>query len=142
MVTVRPAAPSDREPLREIQRRAIAEPWTALLEAALEGPPPLYVLDDGTPVGYGVVIAGDADVAYVPELAVHPERQGEGLGSQLVSFLLSEFDGHGELRLTVRTVDERARAFYESHGFEPIERIGGHFEGCDGLLMRRSLDSP
>lgn len=141
MAIVRPATPSDREAVCEIQRQAIAEPWPELLETALEGPPPLYVLDDDATVGYALVVPGGA-VAYVPELAIHPDRQGEGFGSQLLSFLCSTYEDHDELRLTVRAVDNGPRAFYEGHGFERVERIRDHFENCDGILLSRSLTAP
>lgn len=140
MATVRPAEPADRDALAEIQRRALAEPWPALLDTALTGPPPLYVVDDGGPVGYATVIPGTEAVAYVPELAVHPERQGEGLGSQLVDALCVEFADHDELRVTVRAVDTRARSFYDEHGFERVDTAPDHFESGDGVVLRRPLD--
>lgn len=139
MTTIRPGRPADEASLRQIQQRTLAEPWPELLDAALTGPPPLFVLDDGAAIGYAIVIA-EGSQAYVPELAVHPDRQGEGHGSSLLSALFDEFDDHAELRLTVRAVDERAQQFYDDHGFEQIDRIDGHFESGDGLLLARSLD--
>jgi len=140
MPTVRLAEPTDRGALAEIQRLALAEPWPALLEAALTGPPPLYVIDDGGPAGYATVIPGTGAVAYVPELAVHPERQGEGLGSQLLDALCGEFAGHEELRVTVRAVDSRTLSFYDDHGFERVGTVPDHFESGDGIVLRRPLD--
>ena len=35
--------------------------------------------------------------------------------------------------------DERARSFYQGHGFERIERLPDNFESGDGLLLARSL---
>jgi len=138
MPTIRPARPADRDALRAIQREAIAEPWPALLETALDGPPPLYVVEDGTPTGYAIVVPGDS-VAYIPELAVHPDRQGESLGSQLLAALPEAFDDRDELRVTVRAVDSRARSFYERHGFERVERVPDHFDAGDGIVLRRPL---
>lgn len=140
MPTVRSAEPADRDPLFEIQRRTLAEPWPALLETALAGPPPLYVVEDGGPVGYATVIPGTGAVAYVPELAVHPDRQGEGFGSHLLEALCGEFAGHDELRVTVRAVDTRARSFYSEHGFEHVDTVPDHFEAGDGVVLRRPLE--
>lgn len=139
MTTVRPGTPDDGPDLIRIQRAVLAEPWPELLETALSGPPPLFVVDDGGPVGYAIVISADTR-AYVPELAVHPDRQGEGHGSTLLSALFETFANHTEIRLTVRAVDERAQAFYREHGFEQVDRIDDHFERGDGLLFARSLD--
>lgn len=139
MTTVRPGESADKAVVREIQRRALAEPWPELLSAALTGPPPLFVVDDGGPVGYAIVLS-EGSQAYIPELAVHPDRQGEGYGSRLLSTVLEEFADHSELRLTVRAVDERAQSFYRDHGFGQTDRIEDHFEAGDGLLFARSLD--
>jgi ribosomal-protein-alanine N-acetyltransferase len=140
MPTVRPAEPADRDALLEIQRRALAEPWPALLETALAGPPPLYVVEDGGPVGYTIVIPGTSSVAYIPELAVHPGRQDEGFGSYLLKAVCAEFDSHDEFRVTVRAVDARARSFYSRHGFEHVATVPDHFEAGDGIVLRRPLD--
>jgi ribosomal-protein-alanine N-acetyltransferase len=141
MARVRRGEPQDSEVVLEIQRRAIAEPVPLLLSAALSGPPPLFVADDRGPVGYAVVVPG-GEVAYVPELAIHPDRQGEGLGSRLVEHLAAAFDGHRELRVTVRRIDDRARRFYESLGFDRHGRVAEQFEDCDGLVMARPLGAP
>lgn len=140
MPTVRSAEPADRDPLFEIQRRALAEPWPALLETALAGPPPLYVVEGDGPVGYAVVIPGTGAVAYVPELAVHPSHQGKGFGSSLLEALCGAFAGHDELRVTVRAADTRARSFYDGHGFERVDTVPDHFQAGDGIVLRRPLE--
>lgn len=140
MTRIRTGTASDHPALREIQSAALAEPWPELLETACSGPPPLFVRDDEGPVGYVIVIpAGER--AHVPELAVHPDRQGEGHGSALLSFLFDYLDDRGvcEVRLTVEAADERARGFYESRGFEIRDRLVEEFESGDGLLLGRQL---
>jgi len=139
MTTVRPGRPADGPALRRIQTQTLAEPWPDLLDAALAGPPPLFVRDDGRPVGYVIVVPAAAS-AYVPELAVRPDRQGEGHGSALLDRVLRAVPDRDEIRLTVRVVDEGAQAFYRTHGFEQVDRIPGHFESGDGLRFARSLD--
>jgi len=140
MSPVRPVEPGDGPAVREIQSRAIDEPWPALLETALDGPLSLLVLDDGGPIGYAIAVPGTDGVVYVPELAVHPDRQREGHGSRLLSALCGRFADHDEMRLTVRETDRGARRFYERHGFGAIERVEDHFESGDGLLLSRPLD--
>lgn len=144
MVEIRTGRPADGPRLREIQAAAIAEPWPALLDTALTGPPPLYVVVDSSdePLGYGIVIPDSESVAYLPELAVDPNRQGEGYGSKLVDAICDslEDDGYEQLRLTVRAVDEQAREFYRENDFETRERLPDHFEDCDGFLLERTLE--
>ena len=141
MVRIRPGRPGDLDALRRIQARALVEPWPELLEPATRGTVGLFVAEDEKPVGYAVVLAGPEDVAYVPELAVHPDHQNKGYGSQLLSVLLDHLDreAYSEVRLTVQAGDERARRFYDRHGFEELQRLADHFESGDGLLLSREL---
>lgn len=139
MTEVRDGVPADLPRLRTIQT-ALAEPWPELLVTATKGPPPLYVLVDGQPMGYALVVGEREGVAYVPEFAVHPDEQGQGYGSDLMTWLCDRLAGeYEEIRLTVQESDERARGFYRAHGFEQIDRLGGHFESGDGLLLARPL---
>lgn len=140
MTEIREGRAADLSRLRKIQSDALDEPWPELLETATDGPPPLYVICEGEPVGYAIVVGG-TDAAYVPELAIHPDRQGQGLGSALLAWLGDHLDreGYGELRLTVQASDERARGFYRERGFETVERLTEEFESGDGLVLTRSL---
>jgi ribosomal-protein-alanine N-acetyltransferase len=145
MATVRRGTEGDLPAIRRIQTAALAEPWPAVLDlAAGDGGPRLRVVEAGTktspahqPVGYVVTVTAGHPEAYVPELAILPDRQGEGLGSTLLSSLLAELadDGFQRVRLTARAEDERARSFYEDHGFEPVDRVADHFEDGDGVVL-------
>jgi ribosomal-protein-alanine N-acetyltransferase len=140
MVDVRPATADDRPRLRTIQRAALAEPWPELLETAIEGPLPVLVVAEDEPLGYAIAVEGAGQI-YVPELAVDPDHQREGHGSALVEALCDRLgaSGYDAVRLTVRAVDEDARAFYREQGFEVVDRVADHFESGDGLVMERSL---
>jgi ribosomal-protein-alanine N-acetyltransferase len=140
MTEIRRGRPADLPRLRQVQSDALAEPWPELLETAARGTPALYVVADGRPVGYVVVVDGGS-VAYIPELAVDPERQGRGHGSELLSALCQRLTDEGcqQIRLTVRASDDGARRFYDRHGFERLDRLAGHFADCDGLLLGLSL---
>lgn len=141
---VRKAVSADLPRLRQIQAAALAEPWPALLETAVDGPPPLYVVDDGAVVGYTIVVPDGETVAYAPEFAVHPDAQREGYGSRLLRYLRTELAaaGYQQLRVTVRVSDDGARGFYAASGFERLARLDDHFEDGDGLLLALALDGP
>mgnify|MGYP000742330397 CR=1 FL=1 len=97
---------------------------------------------DDRPVGYAIVIPGPETVAYLPELAVAPDRQREGYGSALLEYVCAELagDGYDQLRLSVLAVDERARQFYDSCGFQRLERLPDEFERGDGILLATDLE--
>jgi len=89
---------------------------------------------DGDVVGYGWmdVTWGDAQIL----LAVHPERQREGLGAVILDHLEAEAHAAG-LGYLFNTIPadhpdpEGARAFLTGHGFEA--------SGLDGSLLRRKV---
>jgi len=142
MVRIRPGTADDLPAIRRIQTAALAEPWPDLLDLATgDGGPRLFVADDGEPVGYVVALTAGHPVAYVPELAVRPDRQGEGVGSALIDALIASLDeaAFERVRLTARATDDAVRAFYRDRGFEPVKRVPGHFEGGDGVVLERRL---
>ena len=55
----------------------------------------------------------------VVEIAVHPDRQGEGIGSLVHDRLLAEA-GHPRALLTARADDAEVRGFYERRGWRPV----------------------
>jgi ribosomal-protein-alanine N-acetyltransferase len=139
MPTVRAGTPADLSALRRIQAAAIAEPWPELLDLAVGPGPRLRVVATDRPVGYAVAVVAE-DVAVVPELAVDPGTQGRGLGSTLLASLLDELwdAGVGRVRLTARAGDDRARSFYESRGFDAVDRLQAHFADDDGVVYERT----
>jgi ribosomal-protein-alanine N-acetyltransferase len=124
-----------------------ADPWTAeQFWSELAGVPATrhYVLaEQGSMiVGYAGLIATrhEADIQTV---AVHPERQGAGIGARLVTELLAEARrrGVGEVVLEVRADNEPAQRLYARFGFTQVgvrrgyyRRVGGH--PVDALCMR------
>ena len=48
-------------------------------------------------------------------------------------FRIDRLTGHEVLRLTTRADDDRARAFYESAGFDPVRTLPDHYADGDGV---------
>ena len=102
--------------------------------------------DDGEPV---------AVAYYVPEqmtegtwnallLAVHPERQSEGLGAALMQHVERTLVEQGERVLLVETSGldafERTRNFYRKIGYEEEARIREFYAaGEDKIVFRKAL---
>jgi GNAT superfamily N-acetyltransferase len=90
----------------------------------------VWVADDlGTIAGmamYGI----EDDVVDLWKLYVRPERQGEGLGSALLSHVVAATRGSAD-RVTLAYMDGNtsARRFYEHHGFvethREVDQLGG-----------------
>ncbi|WP_328561766.1 GNAT family N-acetyltransferase [Streptomyces coelicoflavus] len=65
-------------------------------------------------VGAGRALADGVDCAYIADVAVHPEYQGRGLGSDIIRKLLELADGHKRIILYAAP---GAEAFYRRLGF-------------------------
>ncbi|WP_276272596.1 GNAT family N-acetyltransferase [Haloarcula litorea] len=137
---IREARSADQRRLEAIQTTALDEPWPELLEVAVDGPPLVLVLDDGGVVAYALVVP-DHPVAYLAEFAVAPPAQGRGYGTRLMDGLLDRLRSRGfeTVRLTAREDDERARGFYETFEFAVADRIEGHYDDGDGVVLTLTL---
>lgn len=111
--------------------------------------------DDGQLVGVATV-RWDGDECEIHELAILPERHGQGLGRQLIEFLVAEATQRGKQRMIVGTANASIGniAFYQKVGFrmdhvrqdyfryyrEPIYEYGIQIR--DMLMFRRDLLPP
>jgi GNAT superfamily N-acetyltransferase len=80
-------------------------------------------------VGLGNAISDGHLVVYFPHLVVHPEYQGQGIGSALMKMLMATYRGFHQQALLA---DGRAIDFYKKIGFtragstEPLWIFDGH----------------
>lgn len=126
-----------------IEARTSANPWSADLfrgELALPEAQRAYLVArlGGRVVGYGGLMFV-LDEAHVTTLAVHPDRQGEGIGTRLLAVLVHEARRRGTQALTleVRASNERAKALYRRFGFAPAGVRKNYYAevGEDALIM-------
>jgi len=146
---IRPATPDDRAAIRDLAREtwhdtydeldaetidSTVDDWYAddALERALDEPGTtvLVAADDGEIVGFthGVVQGDEGDVL---RMYVHPDHQGEGIGTALHERLRTDLEDFNMKRM--RAIDfasnEDSRRFYENLGFEQTDtgdvEIGG-----------------
>ena len=134
---IREATRNDLTTLLAIQSISLDSTWPELLHAGIDGPP-LVLVTGRPPVGYALVITGDP--AYLAELAVAPDHRGSGHGSSLLAAAVDRVR-ESELRLTTRADATRARRFYKRHGFAVAERLFGHYDSDDGLLLVRQSEA-
>ena len=77
-----------------------------------------FVYADGALVGAGRVLADGLDAAYIADVAVHPDRQGRGLGREIVRELVRASSGHRKILLYANPGTED---FYRSLGFRRMK---------------------
>lgn len=73
-----------------------------------------FVYDGETIVGAGRALADGVDCSYLCDIVVHPERQGSGIGRQIIERLRDLSAGHRKIILYAATGKE---GFYRKLGF-------------------------
>lgn len=145
LIQLRRAQSSDEKTIRNVIRQVRINPfglkWQRFLIAEI----------DGKFVGCVQIKPHRDGVRELASLAVVPERQGEGVGTQLVDALLAQ--ERGELYLMCR---DGMATYYQGFGFvqlegaaipaslQPYYRIGRFFKWLGnegGVIMRRNQNS-
>ncbi|MGX7030946.1 ribosomal protein S18-alanine N-acetyltransferase [Vagococcus zengguangii] len=108
--------------------------------AELNGKHPVhYLVADcqGQLVGFGGIRIEESH-AHVTNLAVLPELQGNGIGSELITQLLAFAEGYQvtSITLEVRASNEKAQRLYKSLGFKLSTTKNSYYrDGEDAYLM-------
>jgi ribosomal-protein-alanine N-acetyltransferase len=134
-----------------IERQVYPKPWSYNLyrgELNLPESARCYRVarSGGRVVGYGGLMFVP-DEAHVTTLAVHPDWQGQRLGSRLLLVLAREAVSRGVegLTLEVRPTNLAARALYQRFGFAPAGIRKNYYAevGEDALVMwAHDVDAP
>jgi ribosomal protein S18 acetylase RimI-like enzyme len=77
----------------------------------------VFLFDGGKLIGAGRALADGVDCAYLCDVAVHPDYQGQGLGRALVLQLRRLVEGHRKVLLYAAAGKE---GFYRGLGFSPL----------------------
>jgi [ribosomal protein S18]-alanine N-acetyltransferase len=144
--TIRVFRPADVAAVKRILKESPqAADWTeaSLLESAKwNGIVSLVSERNGEVTGF-LVGRQLKDEAEILNLAVSPEKRGEGDGRGLLKAALDEFRARGASRvfLEVRESNETGIAFYEKRRFVKAGRRGGYFRAPDeaAILMEMNL---
>lgn len=96
---------------------------------------------DGAPVGGGAIRRYDENTTELKRVFVHPEYQGNGLGTRLVHELLAWAKKLGFQSIVLETGPLLAEsvAVYRKCGFEVIPNYGPYTEMPESLCMGREL---
>lgn len=78
--------------------------------------------DGGRLIGFGRILE-DGVMCMFYDICVHPDKQGEGVGSQIMKELVGKVRdvGYVSIGLFVWEDNASAREFYEKFGFESVE---------------------
>jgi ribosomal-protein-alanine N-acetyltransferase len=145
---VEPAsAERDLDAIAEIAQVSFTNPWTRAMFAQELGTQPLsrsYVfrMADGNVVGFctsWLIL----DELHINTIAVRPEFRGQGIGRQLLAYLLDAARGQGARRavLEVRASNAAAIALYSAFGFRTESVRKGYYPNPpeDALVLARAI---
>jgi predicted GNAT family N-acyltransferase len=91
----------------------------------------VIALDDEIPIGCGRMVPHD-DAVKIGRMAVLKDRRGEGIGEEIIAFLMAEARERG-YRKAILHAQLHAEGFYLKCGYQPIGEV---FEEA-GILHRR-----
>ncbi|WP_247730487.1 ribosomal protein S18-alanine N-acetyltransferase [Halovivax limisalsi] len=147
-VAIRPAERADLLAVVRIESASFPEPWPmSAFEHFLGQPGFLVAVDPADAVaGYAVADVTPTHgglLGHLKDIAVHPERRGEGVATALLERVFAVLREHGadSVKLEVRESNDPARELYRSAGFEPLRRVEGYYgNGEDALVLLREID--
>lgn len=139
---VRDMTASDIPQVLAIERDSFPRPWSEglFLDELTRPETREWVVADSPwgVVGFGGLMQNETD-GHILDLAVRPDARRQGLGTAVLSELLSRAVVRGVRRLTleVRPANEPALSLYHRAGFREVGRRPGYYEdtGEDALIM-------
>ena len=127
---------------------ATADPWITLgrdydssLRVIKDPSREVYVAeDDAGLAGFIILCMTGAFIGYIQTVLVAPDRQGKGIGSQLVAFAEDRiFAESPNTFLCVSSFNPRARQLYERLGYQYVGELTDYIvRGHSELLFRKT----
>ncbi|TQQ83490.1 ribosomal-protein-alanine N-acetyltransferase [Halonotius terrestris] len=140
-VSIRQATRADLLSIYRIEKQAFDQPWPyPAFEKFLGEPNFLVAIADDHIAGYVVADTtpnAGRDIGHIKNLAVHPAKQGEGLGRSLLqrAILGLTVADAARIKLEVREGNVRARKLYRDAGFEPTKRLPRYYDDGEAALV-------
>ena len=92
-----------------------------------------FVYDAGRLIGAGRALADGVDCSYLCDIAVHPDHQGQGIGTEIVTRLVDLSKDHRKIILYAVPGKE---AFYRKLGFKRMTTAMAIFQNQAQALER------
>jgi ribosomal protein S18 acetylase RimI-like enzyme len=148
-VALRPATPADSEFCYQLHQAAMGAYITAIwgwdeqVQRAFHtrafNPDRWQIITaDGADIGMIAIEYRPGEI-YLARIELHPDRQGHGIGTRLISALIDQAGHKGQdLVLDVLSVNHRAQALYRRLG---MKEVAWHGEGNIKITMK-SIGAP
>ena len=129
------------EQITQLERLCIPNPWSFEmfeLETSRRGGVVLAALDENDDVSGFLTAQQILDTADINNVAVHPDRRRQGIGSILLREFLTQAQDAEQIFLEVRVSNAPAIGLYEAHGFRRIGIRKGYYTNPaeDAVIMQ------
>lgn len=136
---------NDIKSVYEIEKKLFSSPWTKRSFGAEvrnhKYSYPYLAEDQSVLVGY-IVAWYIARELHIGNIAVVPERQGQGIGKFLLRNLFDRLKDWEISYLEVREYNFRAIKMYESFGFSMLYKRPGYYpDGENAIIMIKSMQN-
>jgi ribosomal-protein-alanine N-acetyltransferase len=137
---IRSVQPKDKKLINEISRRSFPEEEVEQIVLSLLGKQNFYVAEDIASkhiLGFVVFSNYLYNTGHILVIAVSPQYQRMGIGSQLLFFALHHFEKKGirKVRLEVRESNYTALKFYQYHHFRIISYLKNYYSNGDNAFV-------
>ena len=134
-VALRPATPADSEFCYQLHKASMGDYITAIWGWDEQRQRDSQARSFN-PARWQIITAARRDIGmldveyrpgeiYISRIEIHPDHQGQGIGTRLINALADEATAKGQdLVLDVLTVNHRAQALYQRLGFKEVARHG------------------
>jgi ribosomal-protein-alanine N-acetyltransferase len=143
---IRPAVRADLLEVFRIEQASFPQPWPfSAFEEFLDSPAFLVAAAGDGIVGYVVsdtVPNHGQPIGHVKDIAIRPDRRGEGIGASLLERALSALaaEGTARVKLEVRAGNDAAIRLYRGFGFTHHHTVPRYYDdGEDALVMVRGF---
>jgi ribosomal-protein-alanine N-acetyltransferase len=120
-VQTRPAVRRDISAIANLDRKAFAPLWAykaSIFSTVLDQVACFLVAEvEGKLTGYILVTQYQKDRAHVVRLAVHPQQQGQGIGTRLLTEAFAQLQALGLQRISLNTQEDNLRSQHLYHRF-------------------------
>ncbi|RFS80972.1 GNAT family N-acetyltransferase [Actinomadura spongiicola] len=147
-IALRPATPADSEFCFQLHKAAMGD-YVAAIWGWDEQAQRDYHARGFDPDHWQIITADEADIGmlnveyhdtevYLARIEIHPDHQGRGIGTRLITTLVEEAAQRGQdLILDVLAVNHRAQALYQRLGLREVAR-----HGDDDIKIRMRYTRP
>ncbi|OEY66673.1 ribosomal protein S18-alanine N-acetyltransferase [Marinobacter sp. X15-166B] len=133
--SIQPLTEQDLPAMLTVERQAHSHPWSeGIFRDCLRSGYRFAGIADHRGLRAFCVVTNQFDEAHLVNICVSPECQGQGLGRQLLAYLIkrAKNDGMERLLLEVRRSNKKALRLYRSAGFERIGVRRGYYPSAQG----------